>query len=168
VRWIAQDLPQIRAPASTADKLLYGNAGDVYFVSESLDEDVREYDRLVAREWDRVTHGESDDPAVVATVLFFVATGLPPKASMLLREAKEVIRHFRTRGFDSAAVITFLNEHAPEAMREDLRKSWEEDLKRDAEEQLIDNDPNWPDAHMERALEYLRKTCAATWKARRR
>jgi hypothetical protein len=49
-----------------------------------------------------------------------------------------------------------------------LRKSWEEDLKRDAEEQLIDNDPNWPDAHMERALEYLRKTCAATWKARRR
>jgi hypothetical protein len=167
-RFIAQDLPQIRAPASTADKLLYGNAGDVYFVSESLDEDVREYDRLVAREWDRVTHGESDDPAVVATVLFFVATGLPPKASMLLREAKEVIRHFRTRGFDSAAVITFLNEHAPETMREDLRKSWEEDLKRDAEEQLIDNDPNWPDAHMERALEYLRKTCAATWKARRR
>jgi hypothetical protein len=167
-RFIERDLPQIRAPSTTADKLLYGNAGDVYFVSESLDEDVREYDRLVAREWDRVTHGESDDPAVVATVLFFVATGLPPKASMLLREAKDVIRHFRTRGFDSPAVITFLNDHAPEAMREDLRRAWEEDLKRDAEEQLIDNDPNWPDTHMERALEYLRKTCAATWKGRRR
>ena len=167
-RFIAQDLPQIRAPSSTADKLLYGNAGDVYFVNESLDEDVREYDRLVAREWDRVTRGEADDPAVVATVLFFVATGLPPKASMLLREAKEVVRHFRTRGFDSQAVITFLNDHAPEAIREDLRRSWEDDLKRDAEEQLIDDDPNWPDTHMERALEYLRKTCAATWKARRR
>ena len=41
-------------------------------------------------------------------------------------------------------------------------------LKRYAEEQLIDNDPNWPDTHMERALEYLRKTCVVTWKARRR
>lgn len=167
-RFIEKDLPRIRASSSTADKLLYGDAGEVYFVSESLDEDVREYDRLVAKEWDRVTRGEADDPAVVATVCFFVATGLPPKASMLLREAKEVIRNFRTSGFDSQAVIKFIDDHAPEAIRADLRKSWEDDLKRDAEEQLGDTDPNWPDTHMERALEYLRKTCTATWKARRR
>ena len=167
-RFIEKDLPQIRASSSTADKLLYGDAGEVYFVSESLDEDVREYDRLVAKEWDRVTHGEADDPAVVATVCFFVATGLPPQASMLLREAKEVIRHFRTSGFDTQAVIKFIDDHAPEAIREDLRKSWEDDLKRDAEEQLGDTDPNWPDTHMARALEYLRKTCSVTWKARRR
>ena len=167
-RFIEKDLPQIRAASSTADKLLYGDAGEVYFVRESLDEDVREYDRLVAREWDRVTRGEADDPAVVATVCFFVATGLPPKASMLLREAKEVIRNFRTNGFDTQAVIKFIDDHAPEAIREDLRKSWEDDLKGDAEEQLNDNDPNWPDTHMERALEYLRKTCSVSWKARRR
>lgn len=167
-RFIEKDLPQIRAASSTADKLLYGEAGEVYFVSESLDEDVREYDRLVAKEWDRVTRGEADDPAVVATVCFFVATGLPPKASMLLREAKEVIRNFRTNGFDTQAVIKFIDDHAPESIREDLRKSWEDDLKGDAEEQLNDNDPNWPDTHMERALEYLRKTCSVSWKARRR
>lgn len=167
-RFIEKDLPHIRAASSTADKLLYGDAGEVYFVRESLDEDVREYDRLVAKEWDRVTRGEADDPAVVATVCFFVATGLPPKASMLLREAKEVIRNFRTNGFDTQAVIKFIDDHAPEAIREDLRKSWEDDLKGDAEEQLNDNDPNWPDSHMERALEYLRKTCSVSWKARRR
>lgn len=167
-RFIEKDLPQIRAASSTADKLLYGDAGEVYFVRESLDEDVREYDRLVAKEWDRVTRGEADDPAVVATVCFFVATGLPPKASMLLREAKEVIRNFRTNGFDTQAVIKFIDDHAPESIREDLRKSWEDDLKGDAEEQLNDNDPNWPDTHMERALEYLRKTCSVSWKARRR
>lgn len=167
-RFIEKDLPQIRAASSTADKLLYGDAGEVYFVRESLDEDVREYDRLVAKEWDRVTRGEADDPAVVATVCFFVATGLPPKASMLLREAKEVIRNFRTNGFDTQAVIKFIDDHAPEAIREDLQKSWEDDLKGDAEEQLNDNDPNWPDTHMERALEYLRKTCSVSWKARRR
>lgn len=167
-RFIEMDLPQIRASSSTVDKLLYGDTGGMYFVSESLDEDVREYDRLVAREWDRVTHGEADDPAVVATVFLFVATGLSPKASMLLREAKEIIRIFRTCGFDSKAVIKFVGDHAPEAIREELQKFWKDELKGEAEEQLSDRDPNWPDTHMERAIEYLRKTCRVAWKARRR
>ena len=167
-RFIKRDLPQIRTVSSTADKLLYGESGEGYFVSESLDEDVREYDRLVAKEWDRVTRGEADDPAVVATVFFCVATGLPPKATLLLREAKEVIRVFRTSGFDSQAVTKFVGDHAPEAIREELRKFWKDELKGEAEEQLSDRDPNWPDTHMERALEYLRKTCRVAWKARRR
>ena len=167
-RFIKRDLPQIRTVSSTADKLLYGESGEGYFVSESLDEDVREYDRLVAKEWDRVTRGEADDPAVVSTVFFCVATGLPPKATLLLREAKEVIRLFRTSGFDSQAVIKFVSDHAPEAIREELRKFWKDELKGEAEEQLSDRDPNWPDTHMERALEYLRKTCRVAWKARRR
>jgi len=166
---IESDLPQIRAASCTADKLLYGGeTGERYFVSESLDEDVREYDRLVSKEWDRVTRGEADDPAVVATVFLFVATGLPPKATLLLREAKEVIGVFRKRGFDSQAVIKFVDDHAPEAIREELQKFWEGELKSEAEEQLSDRDPNWPDTHMERALEYLRKTCRVAWKARRR
>ncbi len=167
-RFIEKDLPRIRSASSTADKLLYGESSETYFVRESLDEDVREYDRLVAREWDRVTRGESDDPAVVATVCFFVATGLPPKAAMLLREAREIIRIFRAGGFDSRAVVKFIDDHAPEAIREDLKASWMDDLRREAEERLADRDPNWPDAHMERALEYLRQTCRVTWKARKR
>jgi hypothetical protein len=167
-RFLASDLPQIRQPGRTADKLLYGDGAQVFFVSESLDEDVREYDRLVAKEWDRVTRGEADDPAVLATVFLFIATGLPPKASMLLKEAKEVIRIFRTAGFDSSAVINFIEAHAPEATREDLQKTWEDDLRNEAEEQLADRDPNWPDAYMERSLEYLRKTCCAAWKGNRR
>ena len=167
-RFIERDLPQIRAPGSTADKLLHGNYVQSYFVCESLDEDVREYDRLVAKEWDRVTRGEADDPAVVATVFLFVATGLPPKAAMLLKEAKEVIRVFRTSGFDSPAVIAFIDNHAPEATREDLRKFWEDDLKSEAEERLADKDPNWPDTYMERATEYLRTTCLASWKGKKR
>ena len=134
----------------------------------NLDEDAREYDRLVAKEWHRVTSGEADDPAVLATVFFFLATGFPPKASMLLREAKDVIGVFRTSGFDSKAVVDFIVAHAPEALQQDLQKSWEDDLKTEAEQQLADNDPNWPDSYMERALEYLRKTCRVTWKSRKR
>lgn len=167
-RFIDMDLPQFRASSSTADKLLYGESGEMYFVVGSLDEDVREYDRMVAREWDRVTRGEADDPAVVSTVFLFLATGLPPRASMLLREAKEVIRVFRACGLDSQAVIKFVGDHAPEAIREELQKFWTDELKPEAEEQLGDRDPNWPDTHMERALEYLRTSCRAAWKARRR
>jgi hypothetical protein len=168
IHFIDADLTQIRAPGITADKLLYGETAQVFFVSESLDEDVREYDRLVAREWDRVTRGDADDPAVLATVFLFVATGLPPKATMLLKEAREVIRIFRSSGFDAPAVLRFIAEHAPEASRDDLKAFWEDDLKSEAETQLADSDPSWPDSHMERAADYLRKTCCAAWKGRRR
>ena len=65
-------------------------------------------------------------------------------------------------------MIRFIDEHAPESLQEELRKFWAEDLKRDAEEQISDTDPNWPDTHMERATEYLRKTCAASWKGKKR
>ena len=167
-RFIEKDLPQIRAPGSTADKLLYGDYVQSYFVSESLDEDVREYDRLVAKEWDRATAGEADDPAVVATVFLYIATAQPPKASMLLKEAREVTRVFRSSGFAAQAVIDFINTNAPEATREDLQTFWVTDLQPEAEERLADSDPNWPDAYMERAVEYLRTTCKARWKGRKR
>lgn len=167
-RFIRHDLPQIRMPDNSADKLLHGASGQPYFVNENLDEDVREYDRLVAREWDRVTRGKADDPAVLATVFLFVAAGLAPKASMLLKEAKEIIRLARVSGFDDRAVNAFIDEHAPEADRDDLRRFWSHDLKNEAAAQLADSDPNWPDVHMERALEYLRKTGSPAWKGRRR
>jgi hypothetical protein len=166
--FIEKDLPHIRASINTADKLLQGDAVRAFFIRENLDEEVREYDRLVAREWDRVTRGESDDPAVLATVFFFLATGCPPKATLLLREAKALIHIFRTSGFDSQGVIHFIDQHAPESIREDLRKFWQDEIKSEAEEQLADNDPDWPDAHMERALAYLKKTCHVAWKGRGR
>ena len=167
VHFIANDLPQIRAPGASADKLLYGDQAQSYFVNASVDDDVREYDRLVAKEWDRVTRGDADDPAVLATVFLLLATGLPPKASMLLKDARALIGNFRESGFASPAVTDFIAGNAPEAMRDDLLKFWEEDLKPEAEQQLADSDPNWPDSHMERALEYLRTTCRSTWKGKK-
>jgi hypothetical protein len=162
--FIAGDLAQLRASGASADKLLYGDQAQSYFVNASVDDDVREYDRLVAKEWDRVTRGEADDPAVLASVFLLLAAGLLPKASLLLKDAKALIGNFRASGFNSSAVTGFISEHAPEALREDLQKFWEDDLKREAEQQLADSDPNWPDRHMERAVEYLRTTCRSTWK----
>ena len=167
-QFIEKDLPQIRAPGITADKLLYGDSVAQFFIHESLDEDVREYDRLVAKEWDRVTHGDADDPAVLASVFLLIATGLPPKATLLLREAKEVIQRFRSSGFDSQAVLDFIEQNAPEALRKSLQQTWLTEMKIEAEDQFSDTDPNWPDTHMERAIEYLRKTCSVAWKGRGR
>lgn len=167
-RFLKEDLPELRKVGSTADSLLYGESSRPFFFIESLDEDNREYERLVAQEWHRVTRGDGDDPAVVSTVFLLVATGFPAKSRLLMREGQEIIGAFRSAGFNSRAVIEYIDAHAPQETREDLKRQWLEDLKPEAEIDLADNDPNFPDTYMERALEYLRKTCAASWKGRRR
>ena len=63
-KWV--EYPQeAMGEAYAAWKLLHGDYIQSYFVGESLDEDVREYDRLVAKEWDRVTRGGGDGCATV-------------------------------------------------------------------------------------------------------
>lgn len=166
--FLTQNLPQIRAlKGQSIDQLLHSESGaSRYFIQANLDDDARAYHRLVAREWDRVTRGESDDPAVLATVFLLIATGFAPKASLLKREAKALVRVFRNSGLDSKAVRRFISEHAPASQHDDLNKFWADDLQPEAEQQLADIDPLWPDTHMDRALNYLKKTCCATWKGR--
>jgi hypothetical protein len=167
-RFIDNDLPAIRHPATSADSLLYGESSRPFFVLENIDDDNREYERLVAREWQRVTRGDGDDPAVVATVFLLIASGFAPKPSILLREGQALIHAFRTGGFNSPAVLEFIDTHAPHESREDLKRQWLEDLKPEAEVNLADNDPSFPDSYKARALEYLRKTCSVSWRGRRR
>jgi hypothetical protein len=162
--FVADILPLIRLPGTSADGLLHAQSPFYFFTRVDIDDCGKEYTRLVAREWARVTRGEDDNPAVLASIFFFVATGFPAKALMLQREAKEVIRRFRERGFDTAAVIAYVNENAPESMQRDLIRTWDDDLRGEAEGSLADDDPSMPDTHMARALEYLRTTCSVTWK----
>ena len=103
---------------------------------------------------------------MLATVFLLIATGFAPKASLLKREAKALVRVFRNSGLDSKAVRRFISEHAPASQHDDLNKFWADDLQPEAEQQLADIDPLWPDTHMDRALNYLKKTCCATWKGR--
>jgi hypothetical protein len=128
------------------------------------EEDVVAYDKIVAREWVRITKGNADDPAVLATIFLNVATGHPAKASALLKEAKAIIQSYRTQGFDSNAVLKFVDDFAPFEQREDLKAMWLQDLLPDAEVHLADNDPQMPDAFMERALRYFKQNCVGAWK----
>ena len=168
-QFLAETIPELRSSTVSADALLHGGdaAGD-FFINDNIAEDLGEYDRLVAKEWHRVTKGDGDDPSVIATLFLFIATGMTPKASALQREAKELIAKFRTSGFDTKAVIAYIEAHAPHEMREDLINLWLEDLKPEAETHLADLDPQMPDSHMDRALRYFQKTCNTSWKGRGR
>ena len=164
--FITTVLPQLQDGSRSADELL--NAADQlgFCLSEFVEADVVAYDKLVAKEWVRVTKGNGDDPAVLATLFLRLATGQAPKASALLREARAIIATFRAQGFDSKAVLDYIDAHAPFEQREDLKSFWLEDLRPDAETHLADNDPQMPDSHMARALRYFRANCVASWKGR--
>ena len=162
--FIDSTLPRLQSADKSVDELLHAEAQGAFFVREVPEEDVVAYDKLVAREWVRITKGVADDPAVLATIFLNVATGHPPKAAALLKEAKAIIQSFRTNGFDSNAVLAFIDAYAPFEQREDLKAMWAQDLKPDAEIHLADNDPQMPDAYMERALKYFKQNCIGSWK----
>lgn len=165
--FIREDLPTLRDPQRRADEILHEAGQGSFFVRENLAEDLQAYDELVASTWVRLTRGEADDPTILATLFLNIATGQPPSAkALLLREGKSLIGAFRQSGFNSAAVEAFIDHEAPFEQRPDLKAFWNEDLKPEAEVHLADHDPNMPDQHMERALRYLKSTCAVRWKGR--
>ncbi|RIX48984.1 MAG: hypothetical protein D3M94_03540 [Rhodocyclales bacterium GT-UBC] len=163
--FVAEDLPRLLARDKTPAQLLNVEQ-DGFFTRDAPEEEMLEYDKLVAEEWVRVTKGKAGDPAVLATLFLCIATGQPPKPAALLKEAKAIIAAFRSQGFDSPAVLAFIDEHAPFEQREALKEMWLQDLMPDAEIHLADNDPQMPDSYMERALQYFRQNCVASWKGR--
>ena len=90
-RFVADVLPFIRRAASSADALLNAESPYCFHTRVDIDESGKEYTRLVAREWMRVTRGEDDNPEALASIFLFVATGFPAKAQMLQREARALI-----------------------------------------------------------------------------
>lgn len=164
--FISTDLPKIRAASSRIDMLLDPDGEQGFYINEDALEEIGEFDKMTAKEWYRVTKGEADDPSVLATLFLFIATGLPPKATALLKEAKEVIRIFRSSGFDSNAVMAYIEKHAPYSSQEELKRLWLEDLQPDAETHLADKDPRYPDSYMERSLKYYKENCKTTWKGK--
>lgn len=160
---VKENLPLLRSTEYPATDFIFGDRGGLYFIRESLEEAIGEFDQLVAKEWVKVTKGKSD-PTTLATIFLLMATGFAPKASLLKKEAAEIVRRYREKGFDSAAVCEFIDTHAPFEQRPELSAMWLEDLMPEAEIHLAD--PDQDDTYMERALPYLQRTCASAWKGR--
>ncbi|MEO6929515.1 MAG: hypothetical protein ABI190_10160 [Casimicrobiaceae bacterium] len=156
-------LPRINDKKQTADSLLYGDHALNLYLRDDLDGDSGEYDRQVSSAWHRITSGDAEDPQVIATVLLRVATGLVPKASLLKREAKDIVSGFRAKGFNSDAVVAFIEAQAPLQSQPDLVRIWKEDIAPESTVAISDNDPQYPDAYMSKAVAYLRRTCRARW-----
>lgn len=161
--FIKDQLPKLKSSANKPVDFIHGDLAGLFFVRESLEEEVGEFDQMVAKEWVRITKGRTD-PATIATIFLFIATGQPPKPTALLKEARSIVSRFRINGFDSDAVCRFIDEHAPTEQQNELRSMWLDDLKPEAEIHLAD--PDADDTYMDRALPYLKNTCAASWKGR--
>ena len=155
-------LPLLKSKKWTAEDVITGAGAGTYFVDESLDEDIAHYEQIVATEWINATAGRND-PDTLATVFLRIAAGMPPRPSLLLREARALIGAVRARGFDSAAVVHFITTCAPLGKQEGLLHMWQGDLLPEAEVQLAD--PDGDDTKMVRALKYLRECCIANWKS---
>lgn len=155
-------LPLLKSKKWTAEDVIAGAGAGTYFVDDSLDEDLAHYEQIVATEWTKATGGRND-PDTLATVFLRLAAGMPPKPSLLLREAKALIGAVRANGFDSAAVVHFIETCAPLGKQEGLLHMWQGDLLPEAEGQLAD--PAGDDTKMVRALKYLRECCIANWKS---
>lgn len=155
-------LPLLKSKKWTAEDVIAGAGAGTYFVDDSLDEDLAHYEQIVATEWTKATGGRND-PDTLATVFLRLAAGMPPKPSLLLREAKALIGAVRANGFDSAAVVRFIETCAPLGKQEGLLHMWQGDLLPEAEGQLAD--PAGDDTKMVRALKYLRECCIANWKS---
>ena len=158
----ARLLPLLKSKKWTAEDVITGAGAGTYFVDESIDEDLAHYEQIVATEWTKATGGRSD-PDTLATVFLRIAAGMPPRPSLLLREAKTLIGAVRARGFDSTAVVDFIKTCAPLGKQEGLLHMWQGDLLPEAEVQLADAAGD--DTKMVRALKYLRECCIANWKS---
>lgn len=162
-RFTRDKLPALRDKSIKPVEFIHGDHAGLFFIRESLDEDVGAFDELVAKEWVRITKGKTDD-ATLATIFLLIATGQPPKASLLQKDAKAIIARFRESGVESAAVKDFITTVAPMEQQEALLEMWREDLLPEAEIHLAD--PEQDDSHMERALKYVKENCAVSWKGR--
>ncbi|MEY4592158.1 MAG: hypothetical protein RIR18_1053 [Pseudomonadota bacterium] len=161
--FVKANLPTLKSSQYEPVEFLFGDQAGLYFVRESLEEEVGGFDQLVSKEWVRVTKGQSDN-ASIATLFLLIATGHPPKVTLLKKEATSIIHQFRNKGFDANAVSQFIEELAPFEQRSELKAMWLEDLMPEAEIYLAD--PDEDDTYMERALPYLKRTCSSTWKGR--
>lgn len=156
-------LPEVRSIKIKPIEFIHGDRIGVFCFRTNLDEDVGELDKLVAKEWVRITKG-NQDPENIAAILLLIATGQAPKSTLLKKEATAIITTFRASGFNSEWVHQFIDTHVPYPQQGELTEMWNEDILPEAQTYLSDPDQN--DVYMDRALEFMRETCAAKWKAR--
>ncbi|MDB5777019.1 MAG: hypothetical protein JWP38_3152 [Herbaspirillum sp.] len=125
-----------------------------YFVTEGTLQDIGDFDAFVSREWRQVTKGK-EDPYSRLTAFMCLAAGIAPKTAVSAAEAKTMIRRVREHGFDSQAVVAFIETSAPFDVKDNLLALWEDEFLPEAELALLDAD----DIQLTLALKFLKENC---------
>ena len=147
------DLPRIIDATLPPDQLIR-LLEERYFLRASLIDEVSEYDAMVSAEWHKVMKGRAEADARL-TVFVCLAAGMPPKPALSDTAARALVRKLRAQGFDSEAVLKFIEASAPYDLRESLVELWNEEFLPDAELALLDAS----DAKLVRAMAFLRENC---------
>lgn len=154
------DAPLLLDRAMPLD-VLFNEFESRYFIRNSGLEDVDHFDALVSKEWHKITKGKEDIYSRV-TIFMCLATGIKPKPTISETEAKTMVRRVRKDGFDSAAVVAFINDAAPFELKETLVSLWEDEFLPEAEDRLLDDS----DTKYERGVRFLKEHCIVSVKGK--
>lgn len=144
------DIPEILSKACPLATLLDKLQKKYYLRIDDLD-GLRQYDKIVSCDWEKLTQGKYDTYSLLALFLC-VACSAPTQRPVLSdKSAKQIIRLARKNGFSSTLVTQFIKKNAPFTMQEDLIVLWEDFIDQ-AEKYLLD----LADASLEQALSFLK------------
>ena len=122
-----------------------------YFLRDADIDDIDGFAGFVSDEWQAATKGK-DDPYSRLTLFMCLATGVKPKTIISETEARSMVRHVRKSGFDSAAVLSFIDHSAPHELTDSLISQWESEFLPEAEQRVLDDS----DTTLQRALVFLK------------
>ena len=122
-----------------------------YFLRDADIDDIDSFAGFVSDEWQAATKGK-DDPYSRLTLFICLATGVKPKTIISETEARSMVRHVRKNGFDSTAVLSFVESAAPHELIDSLIVQWEAEFLPEAEQRVLDDS----DTSLQRALVFLK------------
>jgi hypothetical protein len=122
---VLQDLPRILDATVSVRKLFVQTPaflGRYFWIEDALSE-IDHHERTASNEWRKATGGQSDEDALL-TVFLHLAAGSAPKTRMTDKSATALIRKIRKSGLKPQVVNTFIEGHAPAALREGYVELW--------------------------------------------
>jgi hypothetical protein len=152
---VLADLPKIAESTLPARKL-FGQTpafmGRYFWLEDALAE-VEHFERNLSAAWDKATSGHSDDGSLL-TLFLCLATGTSAKTLLTEKAATTLLRKVRKLGLNAALATTFIEDHAPDAHRDDYLNLWQDFLEDSLPTLTSDRDYELNDA-----LSLLRREC---------
>lgn len=146
------DLPLILDPRQPLEHVMH-RLQPLYWLRDSGPDEASEVDAMVAKDWQKITRGKTDDHSLL-TVFLCLATGTPAQPTLTRKAARTMIQKARGGAWQPPAVSDFIRNCAPHAMQADLETLWNDFLP-DATRFLLDAG----DTTLGEAMAFLDENC---------